>query len=109
MTSGSWVVPPALRARIDGTVMRLPGTGDGVARLVAVSMVKVLMGSTEPLAPTRDQRQLEDRVAAEDDDHWPGQHVVAGQLAQARVDHQRRELDDHRDQRNQQQPRRADL
>jgi hypothetical protein len=32
-----------LRARIDGAVMRLPGTGDGVARLVAVSMVKVDM------------------------------------------------------------------
>jgi len=30
-----------LRARIDGAVMRLPGTGDGVARLVEVSMVKV--------------------------------------------------------------------
>jgi hypothetical protein len=32
-----------LRPRIDGTVMRLPGTGDGVARLVEVSMVKVDM------------------------------------------------------------------
>jgi hypothetical protein len=32
-----------LRARIDGVVTRLPGTGDGVARLVPVSMVKVDM------------------------------------------------------------------
>ena len=33
----------ALRARIEGAVMRLPGTGDGVARLVEVSIVKVDM------------------------------------------------------------------
>jgi hypothetical protein len=32
-----------LRARIEGAVMRLPGTGDGVARLVPVSIVKVDM------------------------------------------------------------------
>jgi hypothetical protein len=32
-----------LRARIDGAVIRLPGTGTGVARLVEVSMVKVDM------------------------------------------------------------------
>src|SRR3954453_1556993 len=30
-----------LRARIAGAVIRLPGTGDGVARLVDVSIVKV--------------------------------------------------------------------
>jgi hypothetical protein len=30
--------------------MRLPGTGDGVARLVDVSMVKVDMGGTSSLA-----------------------------------------------------------
>ena len=34
MTIGCSVLPPTLRARIDGAVMRLPGTGDGVARLV---------------------------------------------------------------------------
>jgi hypothetical protein len=34
-----------LRAFRPGTVMRLPGTGVGVARLVALSMVKVDMGS----------------------------------------------------------------
>jgi hypothetical protein len=34
-----------LRDRIAGTVMRLPGTGEGVARLVALSMVKVDMAS----------------------------------------------------------------
>jgi hypothetical protein len=34
-----------LRARIDGAVIRLPGTGDGVARLVEVSMVKVDIGA----------------------------------------------------------------
>jgi hypothetical protein len=39
-----WSVRPStLRARIDGAVILLPGTGDGVARLVAVSMVKVDM------------------------------------------------------------------
>src|SRR3954469_2695235 len=43
MTIGCSVFPPALRARIDGAVVRLPGTGDGVARLVEVSMVKVDM------------------------------------------------------------------
>jgi len=32
-----------LRARIEGAVVRFPGTGDGVARLVEVSMVKVDM------------------------------------------------------------------
>jgi hypothetical protein len=30
---------------MDGAVIRLPGTGDGVARLVAVSMVKVDIGA----------------------------------------------------------------
>jgi hypothetical protein len=34
-----------LRARIDGAVMRLPGTGDGVARLVPLSIVKVDMAT----------------------------------------------------------------
>src|SRR3954467_4925674 len=43
MTIGASVFPSALRARIDGAVIRLPGTGDGVARLVPVSMVKVDM------------------------------------------------------------------
>ena len=41
---GAAVVPPTLRWRMAGTVMRLPGTGEGVARLVAVSRVKVDMG-----------------------------------------------------------------
>ena len=44
MTIGSWVLPSAFRARSDGTVIRLPGTGDGVARLVSVSMVTFDMG-----------------------------------------------------------------
>src|SRR5205085_10588192 len=44
MTSGCSVAPFALRARIAGAVIRLPGTGEGVARLVEVSMVKVDMG-----------------------------------------------------------------
>ena len=35
------VLPSTLRPRIAGTVMRLPGTGLGVARLVPLSMVKV--------------------------------------------------------------------
>jgi hypothetical protein len=34
-----------LRARIAGTVIRLPGTGVGVARLVALSIVKVDMSA----------------------------------------------------------------
>jgi hypothetical protein len=33
-----------LRARNAGAVILLPGTGDGVARLVAVSIVNVDMG-----------------------------------------------------------------
>ena len=41
---GKRMTVPSLRARIAGTVVRLPGTGDGVARLVLVSMVKVDMG-----------------------------------------------------------------
>ena len=45
MTIGCSVWPSALRARIEGTVVRLPGTGDGVARLVEVSMVKVDMAA----------------------------------------------------------------
>ncbi len=36
--------PATLRARSAGTVIRLPGTGLGVARLVPLSMVKVDMG-----------------------------------------------------------------
>ena len=43
MTIGCSVLPPDFRARIEGAVVRLPGTGDGVARLVEVSMVKVDM------------------------------------------------------------------
>ena len=45
MTIGCSVRPPLFRARIAGTVMRFPGTGEGVARLVAVSSVKVDMGA----------------------------------------------------------------
>jgi hypothetical protein len=43
MTIGCSVRPSTLRARIAGAVILLPGTGDGVARLVDVSMVKVDM------------------------------------------------------------------
>jgi hypothetical protein len=43
ITIGWSVFPSTLRARIAGAVMRLPGTGDGVARLVELSMVKVDM------------------------------------------------------------------
>ncbi len=45
MTIGCAVFPSALRARIAGAVVRLPGTGEGVARLVELSMVKVDMGA----------------------------------------------------------------
>jgi hypothetical protein len=41
ITMGCSVLPPTLRARMAGAVIRLPGTGDGVARLVLVSIVKV--------------------------------------------------------------------
>jgi hypothetical protein len=41
MTMGCPVFPSTFRPRIDGAVMRLPGTGDGVARLVLVSIVNV--------------------------------------------------------------------
>ena len=43
MTIGWSVFPSILRARMDGAVIRFPGTGEGVARLVEVSMVKVDM------------------------------------------------------------------
>src|SRR5436305_3825585 len=43
ITIGCSVLPFAFRPRIAGAVMRLPGTGEGVARLVEVSMVKVDM------------------------------------------------------------------
>src|SRR3954447_7887287 len=43
ITIGSSVLPLTLRARIEGAVMRFPGTGEGVARLVLVSIVKVDM------------------------------------------------------------------
>ena len=43
MTIGWSVFPLTFLARIDGAVMRLPGTGTGVARLVEVSIVKVDM------------------------------------------------------------------
>jgi hypothetical protein len=45
MTSGCSVFPSTFRARIDGAVIRFPGTGTGVARLVEVSMVKVDMAA----------------------------------------------------------------
>src|SRR5213075_2929123 len=45
MTIGCAVLPPSLRARMAGAVIRLPGTGDGVARLVEVSMVNVDMAA----------------------------------------------------------------
>jgi hypothetical protein len=50
ITIGCSVFPSALRPRIDGAVVRFPGTGDGVARLVEVSMVKVDIAA--PLALT---------------------------------------------------------
>ena len=40
-TMGSSVLPSTFRARSAGAVILLPGTGEGVARLVAVSIVKV--------------------------------------------------------------------
>jgi hypothetical protein len=54
-------LPSALRARIDGAVVRLPGTGDGVARLVEVSMVKVDMGaaSSADAAPQQNPREAQ--------------------------------------------------
>src|SRR3569623_3315919 len=59
MTIGCSVAKPfaegSLRERIAGTVVRLPGTGDGVARLVLVSMVKVDM--RRPLATLRYRSQ----------------------------------------------------
>lgn len=55
MTIGSAVPPSALRARIDGTVVRLPGTGEGVARLVPVSIVTLDMRA--PLAAPRPSSQ----------------------------------------------------
>jgi hypothetical protein len=45
MTIGCSVLPFTLRARNAGAVMRFPGTGEGVARLVLVSMVKVDMAA----------------------------------------------------------------
>jgi|KBSSwiStaDraftv2_1062776.scaffolds.fasta_scaffold2892199_1 hypothetical protein len=42
---GVSVFPSAFRARIEGAVVRFPGTGEGVALLVLVSMVKVDMGA----------------------------------------------------------------
>jgi hypothetical protein len=53
MTIGRSVFPSALRARIDGAVIRLPGTGEGVARLVPVSMVKVDMAASSSRAAPR--------------------------------------------------------
>ena len=43
MTTGCAVVPFDFLARIEGAVIRLPGSGDGVALLVEFSMVKVDM------------------------------------------------------------------
>jgi hypothetical protein len=69
ITIGCSVLPPIFRARIDGAVTRFPGTGDGVARLVDVSMVKVDMARlsndraiTPPVLPfrTRNEGNLDD-------------------------------------------------
>jgi hypothetical protein len=43
MTIGRSVAPFRFRERIAGTVTRLPGTGEGVARLVLLSIVNVDM------------------------------------------------------------------
>ena len=45
ITIGRSVLPSTFRARSEGAVMRFPGTGEGVARLVLVSMVKVDMAA----------------------------------------------------------------
>jgi hypothetical protein len=46
-------LPSTLRPRIEGAVMRLPGTGEGVARLVLVSIVKVDMGAASSRLPSQ--------------------------------------------------------
>jgi len=63
ITSGSAVTPSFLRARIAGTVMRLPGTGVGVARLVPLSMVKVDMRAVLAGAAQRSQLRAKARRA----------------------------------------------
>jgi hypothetical protein len=45
ITIGCSVLPSTFLPRIEGAVIRLPGTGDGVARLVEVSMVNVDMAA----------------------------------------------------------------
>lgn len=63
MTIGCSVLPSALRARMEGTVVRLPGTGEGVARLVLVSIVTFDMArlSTRParIPPARNRSSSE--------------------------------------------------
>lgn len=56
MTIGCSVLPPTFRPRIEGTVVRFPGTGDGVARLVSVSIVTLDMAAL--LAAPDRSRQL---------------------------------------------------
>jgi hypothetical protein len=55
MTTGCYVRASTFRPRIAGAVIRLPGTGEGVARLVEVSIVKVDMARR--LAAHRPARQ----------------------------------------------------
>jgi hypothetical protein len=52
-----------LRARIDGAVIRFPGTGEGVARLVFVSIVKVDMRAHLDVRRGNSQSRLEHRSA----------------------------------------------
>jgi hypothetical protein len=52
-----------------GTVMRLPGTGEGVARLVAVSRVKVDMGPSVATARRVDQPDRSTPRAERTDDN----------------------------------------
>lgn len=53
MTIGTSVLPSRFRARMAGAVVRFPGTGEGVARLVPVSMVKVDIAAACNLAPAQ--------------------------------------------------------
>jgi hypothetical protein len=55
-----------LRARMDGAVIRLPGTGTGVARLVEVSIVKVDMAAASSGAPPQQPVRRDERLVDND-------------------------------------------
>jgi hypothetical protein len=79
ITIGCSVFPSILRPRIAGTVIRLPGTGIGVARLVAVSIVNVDMAAPSSRCAVPQPAPLRQRPADKEDELAPDAAATTGE------------------------------